>query len=451
MGKLATASAASISGHSFAAPRGDGSRKAFGLGSRIAVGVLLTAALFGGVGGWTLTAKIAGAVITPGTVVVDENLKQVQHLDGGIVSEIAVKEGDEVEAGQILLRIDDAQTRAELSIVLSQTSELSARRARLLAESAGASEIAFPPDSQNTPEKRAFMEGELRLFNGQRASRESQKQQLQLGIDQIGGEIDGLTSQRSAKAEEIALVETENTRTDLLSQRGLIETTRLHTIRREAIRLRGELGEIDAQLARAHTRISEIGLQILSIDQNAQNEAQRQLSDVDARLQELAERSLASSDRLSRTDIRAPISGTVNELHIHTLGGVVTPAEVLVTIVPAGSKLKVAIRISPMSIEQVSVGLPARLRFSAFNQRTTPELRGQVSHVSPATTDDPVTGERYYQGHVEIFAEELASLGESALLPGMPVEVFVQTEERTVASYLARPVIDQFNRAFRER
>lgn len=428
-----------------------GAGVAFGLGTRILTGVILTVLLLGGVGGWAATARISGAVIAPGIVVVDENLKLVQHRDGGIVSEITVKEGDRVEAGQVLVRLDDVQTRAELSIAETQTLELTARRARLIAERDGIPDIEFPSDLGETLEGREFIAGELRLFHGRVASRESQKQQLELGISQIGGEIAGLESQLVAKTEEIALVETENARTESLSERGLIETGRIHTIRREAIRLRGELGEIEAQLGRAHTRISEVRLQILSIDQIAQTEAQRELGDVEARLQELVERVTATRDRLSRADIRAPISGTINELHIHTLGGVITPAQVLITIVPSGAPLKVAIRVSPMNAEQVTLGLTARLRFSAFNQRTTPEIVGKVIHVSPATTEDPVTGERYFQGYVELPADELVKLGESSLLPGMPVEVFVQTEERTVASYLARPVMDQFNRAFRER
>ena len=429
----------------------NGAGAVFGLGSRIVMGIILTILLIGGVGGWMATAKISGAVIAPGTIVVDENLKLVQHRDGGIISEIAVREGERVEAGQVLVRLDDVQTRVELSIAETQTLELTGRRARLIAERDGLEDIVFPAGLGETPEGQEFMAGERRLFHGRVASRESQKQQLGLGITQIGGEIAGLESQLLAKTEEIALVDTENTRTEALSERGLIETGRIHTIRREAIRLRGELGEIEAQLGRAHTRISEIRLQILSIDQIAQTEAQRELGDVEARLQELVERVAATQDRLSRTDIRAPISGTINELHIHTLGGIITPAQILMTIVPSGAPLKVAIRVSPMNVEQVTVGLTARLRFSAFNQRTTPEIVGEVVHVSPATTEDPATGERYFQGYVELSTEELEKLGDNALLPGMPVEVFVKTEDRTVASYLARPIMDQFNRAFRER
>lgn len=423
----------------------------FPLLPRVIAGSLLAVLLIGGVGGWAATAKLAGAVISPGTVVVDQNLKSVQHRDGGIVSQIAVQEGDQVQIGQVLFRLDDVQTRAELSIVDAQATELAARRARLLAERDGMAEITFPPNYTKTDDAAGFAAGELRMFQGQLANRKSKKQQLQLGIDQINLEIAGLANQRAAKIEDIALVEVEFSRIEQLAASKLIESGRVFSISRDRIRLHGELGEVDSATARARTRSSELSLEILAIDDAARTEAQRELSLVEARLQELKERSAAMRDRLSRTDIRAPISGTVNELNIHTVGGIIGPAEILATVVPADAQLKIEIRLSPMNIEQVTTNSPARLRFSAFNQRTTPELLGTVTYLAPATTVDRATGERYYLGHVKVLAGELAKLGASPMLPGMPVEVYVQTEERTVASYLARPVIDQFNRAFRER
>lgn len=424
---------------------------AFGLLPRVIAGSALAILLIGGVGGWAATAKLAGAVISPGIVVVDQNLKSVQHRDGGIVSQIAVEEGDHVEIGQVLFRLDDVQTKAEKSIVDAQSTELIARRARLLAERDGLADVAFPPIYATDPTAAVFAAGELRMFQGQLASRESKKQQLELGIDQINQEIAGLANQRIAKTDDIALVEVEYSRIEQLAASKLIESARVFSIRRDRIRLHGELGEVDSATARARTRSSELRLEILAIDEAGRTEAQRELSQVEARLQELGERSSAMRDRLSRTDIRAPISGTVNELNIHTVGGIIGPAEILATIVPINAKLKIEIRLSPVNIEQVATNSPARMRFSAFNQRTTPELLGTVTYVAPATTVDRATGERYYLGHVEPLAGELAKLGASPMLPGMPVEVYVQTEERTVASYLARPIFDQFNRAFRER
>jgi HlyD family secretion protein len=424
----------------------------FRIGPRVFAGVTFGFLLVAGAGGWAATAQLTGAVIAQGSVAVDQELKAIQHRDGGIVSEIAVREGDFVRKDQVLIRLEDAQTKAELSILRSQLVELSARKARLLAERDDLAAIEFPNRLDMAVSDVAFIvNGEKRLFEGNRANRDSQKQQLELGIQQIGEEIKGLEAQRASKDDEIALLEVEHKKLKGLADKRLIENTRVYTSNRDRARLLGERGEIDAAIARARTRQSEIQLQIISIDETARTEAQRELSLVETQMSELSERKTAIEDRLSRTDIRAPISGTVNELTIHTIGGVITPAEILVTIVPEDARLKVEVRLAPASIDQVSVGQTARLRFSAFNQRTTPELKGEVIHVSPATSRDPATGETYYMGDIKVAPEELARLGGETLLPGMPVEVYVTTEERTAISYLAKPLTDQFNRALRER
>ena len=425
---------------------------AYRLGPLVFVGVALGAFLIFGVGGWAATARLTGAVIAMGTVAVDQNLKSIQHRDGGIVSEISVREGDEVVEGQVLIRLEDAQTRAELSIVKSQLVELLARRARLLAERDNLPEIEFPAELRvDDSAMTEAMTGASRLFEGQRASRESQRQQLSLGIEQIEEEIKGLSSQRNSKAEEVELSTVEQARIADLMTRKLTESSRLYSVDREVAQLMGQLGEIDAEIARARTRISEINLQIIAIDDAARTEAQRELSIVETRVAELRDRQLAIEDRLARTDIRAPISGTVNELNIHTVGGVVSAAEVLVTIVPADARLWVEARVPPVSIDQVSLDQMARLRFSAFNHRTTPELEGRIVHVSAATSRDAATGETYYLARVALDEAERDKLGDQQLIPGMPVEVYLTTEERTALSYMIKPVTDQFSRAFRER
>jgi HlyD family secretion protein len=320
-----------------------------------------------------------------------------------------------------------------------------------VAERDGLEAIGIPPGLDRAdPETQLVLAGEERLFRGNRVHRRSQQQQLALQIAQIGEEIRGLEAQRQAKDEEAALVETEHAKLRGLAAKGLVESVRVYAVERERTRLLGERGEVDASIARAKTRTSEIRLQIIAIDETARTEAQRELSAVETRLSELADRRMAIEDRLARTDIRAPIAGRVNELNIHTVGGVVTPAAVLVTLVPDDAKLKVEVKLDPASIDQVGVGRSARLRFTAFNQRTTPEVTGTLVHVSPATTRDPATGLSHYIGHVEIAEEELAGLPDR-LVPGMPVEVFLTTQERTALSYLAKPLTDQFNRAFRER
>jgi HlyD family type I secretion membrane fusion protein len=426
--------------------------RSLGIGTRIVAGGMLAVFLVAGAGGWAATAMLTGAVIAQGSVTVDEELKAVQHRDGGIVREISVREGGAVEEGQVLIRLEDAQTKAELSIIRSQLLENTIKQARLLAERDGLPAIEFSDDlDRSVPEVTSLVLGETRLFEGNRRSRESQKQQLELSIRQIADEIRGLEAQRGAKKEEIGLVSIELGKMRDLAGKGLLEESRVTGLDRERARLTGEAGEIDAELARAGARISEIRLKILAVDEDARTEAQRELSLVAMRLSELQDREMAAEDRLSRTDIRAPIDGTVNELTVHTIGGIVTPAEVLVTIVPRDADLKVEAKLAPTSIDQVAEGHMARLRFTSFNQRITPELVGRVIHVSPAATRDPVTGQDFFLAEVEVSDEELEKLPSRRLLPGMPVEVFVQTESRRAISYFAKPISDQFNRAFRER
>jgi len=425
---------------------------AFPVTLRVIIGATLGVLLFAGAGGWAATVQLTGAIVASGMVKVEQNLKAIQHRDGGIVSEISVKEGDFVRKGEIMLRLDDAQTRAELSIVKNQLNELMARKTRLIAERDNVAELTFSPELDDAIRAlpAAFM-GEARLFVGNRQNRESQKQQLQWGISQLEEEIKGLTAQRDAKQDELALVKTEHEKITRLTDKNLLETSRKYIIDREMAKIVGENGEIYANIARSKARTSEIQLQIISIDDAARTEAQRELTTVEQKLSELNERRTAVEDRLQRTDIRAPQSGTVNELFVHTIGGVVSPAEKLVTLVPWDAILKIQAKLSPTDIDQVFSGQSVKLRFSAFNQRTTPELSGRITYVSAATSNDPATGETYYLADVGVAEAELAKLGDNRLVPGMPVEVFISTEERTAFSFLSKPLTDQFSRAFREQ
>jgi HlyD family secretion protein len=391
-------------------------------------------------------------VIAQGIVKVDQNLKEVQHRDGGIVQSIAVRQGDKVAEGQTLFRLDDVQLRAELAIIRSQLSENIGRQARLVAERDNQATIAFPPGlaelSEQAPQ---IIKGETRLFEGNRTNRESRKEQLEIGIVQSGEEIKGLEARHVAKREELRLVELERKKYADLFGKGLIDGTRVYTVNREWTRLLGERGEIEAGLARARLRISEARLQVIAVDETARTEAQRELRLVEAKVTELHERHVANEDRLSRTEIRAPIAGVVNELMIFTVGGVITPAARLATIVPRDARLTVEVRLSPADIDQVKAGQPARLRFSAFARNATPEFPGKVVYVSPATSRDPATGATFYVGDVQIDGDIATALGERKLLPGMPVEVFITTEERSALSFLTKPFTDHASRIFRER
>ncbi|MFN3670796.1 MAG: HlyD family type I secretion periplasmic adaptor subunit, partial [Bosea sp. (in: a-proteobacteria)] len=400
-------------------------RSSFRLGPHVFAGSALALMLVVGCGGWAATASLNGAIIAQGAVKVDQNLKEVQHRDGGIIQAIAVRQGDSVRAGQVLFNLDDVQTRAELSIIRSQLAEHLGRRARLTAERDNLASVTYPAELAGLSDEAAqIMAGETRLFDGNKTNRDSRKEQLEIGIVQSGEEVKGLEARKVAKSEELRLVELERNKYLGLFEKGYIDGTKVFNINREWARLLGERGEIEATLARAKLRISDSRLQIIAIDDTARTEAQRELRQVEAKLSELSDRRVSTEDRLSRSEIRAPIDGTVNELSVFTVGGVITPAARLATIVPAEARLTVEIRIAPADIDQIKPGQPARMRFSAFNRNTTPEYPGKVVHVSPATTRDPSTGATYYVGDVQLDGD-VATLGDRKLLPGMPVEVFV--------------------------
>ena len=423
----------------------------FSISGRVVFGALIMSGLVIGIGGWAAMAELSGAVIAPGTIVVDKNVKKVQHRDGGIVNVIHVKNGDRVEAGRVIVELDDTQIRAELGVVRSQITELTARKARLSAEIDGREAVTFPEGFlTSSAQAGEVAAGEQRLFKETRTNLDNQKEQLGLQIVQLEEEITGIEAQRTAKKAQMELIDKEHEQIANLLKKKLTSLTRLYSIRREAERLRGELGGLDAQIARAKGRISEIRVQILSADQTARLQAQRELRSAEAKLNELHQRDVAAQDRLKRTKLHAPQSGLVHELAVHTVGGVITAAETVLVIVPNNERLTIEARFAPVDIDQVYVGREAKLRFSAFNQQTTPELDGRVVHVSADVSSDPNTSQQYYIGRLEIDPKSRELIKDLELLPGMPVEVFVSTGARTALSYLMKPVTDQVHRAFRE-
>jgi len=425
--------------------------KRFAISKHVVFASLVMLMLVGGLGGWAAMASLQGAVIAPGTFVVERNVKKVQHNYGGIVSEINVKNGDLVEAGQVLLRLDPTQILAEIGIIKSQIIELTARRARLSAERDNLPTVVFPTGFiEQSSDARAAADGEVRLFEENSRTRESQKEQLRLRVEQLEEEIRGLSAQRDAKNGEIKIIRQELAQVRNLYDKQLTAVSRVYAMQREEQRLSGELGGLIAQIARAKGQISEIKVQILAVDENARAQAQRELRMIEAKLPELAERETAALDRLRRVDIRAPQKGIVHELAVHTIGGVVTAAEQIMLIVPEEDNLTIEARIAPTDVDQVVVGRPAKLRLSAFNQQTTPEVTGRVIQVSADVTVDPKTGQNYYLARLEMDERKLRAIGDVTLVPGMPVEVFISTGERTALSYLAKPLMDQMNRAFRE-
>eukprot|EP00873_Tetraselmis_striata_P031948 jgi/Tetstr1/452212/TSEL_039248.t1 len=421
----------------------------FALKGRVTWGVIFAVLLLGGVGGWAGTAKLSGAVMGTGTVLVDEDIKVVQHPHGGIVREIAVREGDFVTAGQLLIRLEDAEIRAEKAIVEGQLIDLKAQRARLLAEATGSEDLVIEADfPHDRPGADQIIAGEQQVFRGGLERHRSQRDQLMLQVDQLEQEIAGLQFQRTATTSELALARSESDRLDRLVAGNLIPVSQVSGVERDIVRLEGQLGEIDTSIARAHVRISDVELQLLELDGNRQTEAQRQVQLIGAQIAEREERLSALVAQYSRTAIVAPVTGIVNELNVSTVGGVISAAEKLATVVPESADLAIEFRVAVHDIDQIRVGQPATLRFSAFNQRTTPEVEGEIVRVSAASQHDPATGERFFLAQVR--ADEESNVLENQLVPGMPVDVFVETEQQLAITYFLKPFTDQIARAFRE-
>lgn len=408
--------------------------------------------LVGGVGGWATTTELAGAVIAPGQLVVESSVKKVQHPSGGVVGELRVRDGDRVSGGAIVIRLDETVTRANLAMISKSLDQFEARQARLEAEREDLSGITFPDrllERREDSEIARLMTSEERLMSLRREARQGQKGQLGERIAQLREEAEGLIGQIEAKDSELELIGQELEGVRRLWEKDLIPLQRLTALQRDAARISGERSQLTAMTAQTRGRVSEINLQILQIDQDLRSQVAGELSEIEARISELVERKVAAEDQLRRVDIRAPQDGTVHQLAVHTVGGVIAPGEEIMLIVPEADALIVEVMIEPQAIDQVRHDLPVLLRFSAFNQRTTPEINGAISHIAADLTTDQRTGMSFYTARVAVPEEEMTRLGEVRLLPGMPVEAFIQTGERTALSYLVKPLSDQLNRAWR--
>ena len=420
----------------------------------LVAGITVVLMLVGGVGGWAATTELSGALIAPGSVVVDSNVKKVQHPTGGVVGEVRVRDGDRVRAGDVVVRLDETVTRANLAIVSKGLIELRARKARLEAERDSAESIKFPGellDRDGDPDAFAAMASERKLFDLRRTARLGQKSQLRQRIAQLQEEIGGLTAQQTAKAKEIALIERELAGVRELFQKNLIQINRLTSLEREATRLEGERGQLIAAVAQSRGKISEHELQMLQIDQELSSEVARELRDVDGKIGEFVERKVTAEDQLKRIEIRAPQDGTVFQSNVHTVGGVIAAGDTIMMVVPDAETLTVEAKVNPQDIDQLYLGQKTLLRFTTFNQRTTPEIYGTVTRISADITTDARTGTSHYTIRLRMTPQEIAKLGDVRLVPGMPVEAFVQTGQRTVMSYLTKPLFDQLTRAFREK
>ena len=419
----------------------------------VITGIVVVAVLGFGVGGWAATSQITGAIIAQGQIVVDSNVKKVQHPSGGIVGELRVRDGDRVKAGDIVVRLDDTVVRANLAIVTKGLNELMARRARLDAERNGLQEILFPPEltESTNPDVAVVLTSENRLFYARAMARNGQKAQLRQQIEQMKEESEGLSSQQKAKSREIELIQRELVGVKELYAKNLVQLNRLTQLERESARIEGERGQLIAAMAQSRVKTSETELKIIQIDQDLASDVGKEMREIDGKIGEFVERKITAEDQLKRIEIRAPQDGTVFQSAVHTVGGVIQAGEPIMLIVPAADNLAVEAKANPQDIDQMQIGQKAMMRFTNFNQRTTPEIYGNVTRISADTSTDQRTGASYYTIRIGLPADEVAKLGDVKLVPGMPVETFVQTGDRTVMSYLAKPLYDQISRAFREK
>jgi HlyD family secretion protein len=422
--------------------------------SLLKLGFAATFVCIGGIGGWAATANIEGAVVAAGTVVVDSNVKKVQHPTGGVVGEIRVRDGDKVEAGDLVMRLDETITRANLGVITSQLDELAVRQARLKAERDGLAMVELPEglaERADSPTIQEILAGERTLFNSRRSGREGQKAQLSERVNQLTEEIGGLTAQAAAKAREIELVGIELGETEKLWAQHLTPLSKLIQLRREAARIEGERAQIIASVAQSKAKIAETRLQIIQLDQDHKTEVMKDLRDAQGKDAELSERRIAADDQLKRVDIRSPQTGIVHQLSVYTIGGVISPSEPVMLIVPEGDALVIEAKIAPQDIDHVSLGQPAFIRFTAFNQRTTPEFNGEVVRLAADLTREQQSGQSYFVARIGLSEEEMKRLGQLKLVPGMPAEVYIRTPERSALSYFIKPLRDQIARAFTEQ
>jgi HlyD family secretion protein len=424
-----------------------------GFGRAMLVGALAFVLLFGGVGGWLAYASIAGAVVARAVVVVKAKPKSVQHLDGGIVREILVKSGDLVEKDQVLIRMDGTLLRANFVIYQNRWREATARKARLEAERDGGSEVPPPTPSELVarPADDPHWAAQQRLFEARRAAREGQVSQLREKIEQFNNQTSGVSGLTKSTHDQIALYDRELAGLRMLFEKGLTPQTRLLALERERTNILGQLSQQEAELARIQNAIRETSISILQIQREFQETVLSELRQVTLETSELEQQIYATGEQIKRVEIKAPVSGAVHELNVFTIGGVIAPGTTLMQIISQEEGIELEANVETQFIDQVSVGQSATVRFSAFNHRTTPELAGQVVRVSPNSVVDEKSGFAFYRVGIHLTADELRRLGDHVLVPGMPADVFITTGERTVMSYLFKPLSDHFQHAFRER
>jgi HlyD family secretion protein len=433
--------------------RKDSTTSADGVGAHIAFGIVLAAALAGGVGWWAGASSIAGAIVASGTVVVESNVKKVQQQAGGTVRAILVRNGDHVRAGDTLVRFDDRVAAASLEIVSQQLDRARLRMARLAAEAAGSTVMTIPSDlaeRATEPDLAAVIAGEKTLLTSDFGLLNNKKGQLETRNGQYLEQIEGLKAQRGAAQDALELSQGDLPNVEDLYNRKLAPRDRLTALKMQIVQQKGEIGRLTAAIAEAEGRISEnavIGFQIV---EDFRKSANSDLRDTETKEAELIERRRVAQSQLDDTVVVAPQDGVVQELNVHTVGGVVAPGETMMMIVPGSDELVIDAQVAPQHIDEVYAGQPVVVRFSAFDRTSTPECHGTVKSVSADLIRDTTNRTAYYSVRIDV-SDEATCLGkDKTLLPGMPTELHIQTGERTVWSYIFKPLTDQIMRSFRE-
>ena len=404
-------------------------------------------------GGWSVLVPLSAAVTVQGSLVVESNVKKIQYPGGGVIAEIPAHDGMRVKQGDLLVRLDETQLRSNLQVLSDQLDETRVRIARLTAERDGSDAPKMPGNSGSratSQDLASLFASETSLFKARLGTRENQRQVLRSNIAQLEEQIDGIDAQIKAKSAQLDLISSELKGVQELYDKQLVPLTRLTALQRQAAQLDGERSQLKSTTAETRSKISQAELEILKIDQDLRSEAMKDLRDAQDRESELTQKIVAARDSLNRVEIRAPTAGVVHQLTVHTIGGVIAAGEVIMEVVPDSDDLQVEAKLPPVNIDKVHVDQDVLVRFSAFNQRTTPQIKGLVSYVSADLTEDQQSKSSYYTIRVSLAASELSRLKNLKLVSGMPAELFLQTGSRTMMSYLLKPITDQLKRTFSE-
>lgn len=404
-------------------------------------------------GGWAMLVPLSGAVVLPGTLVVESSVKKIQHPTGGVVAAIPVEDGMHVNAGTLLLRLDGTQLKANQKLVADQLDQVRVRIARLVAERDGTTVIHFPEqiaDRTQQADIAHLVASENALFDARAKARQGQKDLYASNIRQFQKQIDGLNAEIQSKSSQLTLIASELSGVQELYAKGLVPLTRLTTLQRNSAQLEGERAQLVATVAETNAKIGQARLQITQIDQDSRSEVMKDLRESQDKEAELIQKDVTAKDQLSRVEIRAPTSGIIHQLAIHTIGGVIRPGDVIMEIVPDTDDLEIEGHVPPNEIDQVERGQRAYLRFSTLDRPTMPEVRGTVTYVSADLSHDERTNGSFYTVKIDLPEGERHRLDGMTLISGMPVEVFLQTGSRTMLSYLFKPISDQLHRTFNE-